>query len=110
MAGWPVRWLLLAWLFAMPLCAHACVLACFAGFKRGWLLPSSRTPCVRYADFTTYPNNPLGLKEREEHEIERGRERERVMTCSVGFWQAVWQAVGWQVALFLWLVDCLFAW
>ena len=38
-------------------------------------------------------------------------ERERVKTCSVSFWQAGWQVVGWPVgSLFDWLDGCLFDW
>ena len=52
-------------------------------------------------------------RERGEYEIERGGERERegegerVRTCSVGFWQAGWPAVGWPVvSLSGWLAVC----
>ena len=69
--------LLLAWLFGMPLCAHACVLACFVGLKHGWLPPSSRTPCLCCVGFTSFPTIPDKLRERGEYEVERGRERER---------------------------------
>ena len=55
--------LLLAWLFGMPLCAHACVLACFVGLKHGWLPPSSRTPCLCCVGFKTFPTIPDKLRE-----------------------------------------------
>ena len=67
--------LLLPRLFAMTLCAHACVLACFVGLKHGWLPPSSRTPCLCCVGFKTFPTIPDKLREWGESAIERG-ERE----------------------------------
>ena len=71
-AGWPARWLLAAWLSRMPLCVHACVLACLAGFTLGCLPPPSRCPCRFFSGFT-FPNAPYNM--RGGRERERGSER-----------------------------------
>ena len=113
MASWPVRWLLLFRLFGMHRCGHACVLACFVGLE-AWLVAAALTdsmPMLRRLYITTFPNTPDKLSERAERAMERGRERKIIRSCSAGFWQAGWQALGWPVgSLCVWLDGCLFEW
>ena len=58
----------------MPLCVHACVLACLPGLMLGCLPPPSRCPCRFFSCFTTFPNARDNMRGRE-----REREREKTM-------------------------------